>query len=98
VPVAQFIEIDIGADLHVSDQRDVQVEHALDLGVQDLPGKPVVRDRMTQHATGQIVLFVDGDGITATRHLVGKRQACRPGADYADGLRVSLCTRSFQGQ
>ena len=53
---------------------------------------------MAQHSSGLRPFFVDGYGIAAAGHLVGKRQPRRTRADYADRFGIFLIVDSWQRQ
>ena len=81
-PAKAQLGLDVG-DLGVELQRDAHVEDAVDLGVQDVAGQPVLRDAVAHiMPPGSATGVLDRHHVTQAGEVVGGRQAGRPGPDH----------------
>ena len=82
----QILEIKIGADGGIQLDFHPKGPDEIDLGIQDIPGEPVIRDSQGQHTACHGHGLEYGDQITLQCQIMGRCQPCRPRADNGDPL------------
>jgi hypothetical protein len=97
VVLLQVLEGDVLSDRDAGLQLDAEVEDALDLGVDDVPGQAVLGDPVAQHAPGLLEGLEDRHLVAAPGQLVGARHPRRARPDHCDLLVVGTAVVAIEG-
>ena len=89
--VAQVLQGDVGAHVHLRVDLNAQGEDGRDLAVQLFPGEAVIGDAVAHHAAQALPLFINGGLVAHEGQVVGCRQAAGAAAHDGHPLAGGLC-------
>ena len=90
VVLLQLVDGDLLTDAGTGLEIHTEIDDAIDLGIEDVVGEPVVRDPVAQHAAGRVEGLEDRHRVPPAGKLVGAGKACRAAADDGDLLVTRL--------